>query len=230
MARSRDIYTTQYQTFTGKERYVVDVPDGDCQVEIDLRSSRPATVYLHTRPDGPGMVYATGHEVFGRFNVAGLLALSIETSKGSVVSYKVQHRLRKMADPLNDEIVSLPVPPPQIPLADLVSRAVGERLQELTGEKDPQVDLEELIDDLPSDVDEEFGRGAMEIDEDFGESWQKRAAKAPNKPPRGNSPPAGSPPNDTGVQQPVEPTKPTKQADPRLAEIERLLVALKADS
>lgn len=228
MANKRDFYHTQYQTRTGQTSYVVDVPDGDCQVELDIRSNKDVCVQLHTDidPKKPGLVYATGKAVFGRFNVAGLLAISLNCSKDAIVSYKVQHRLRKMSDPINDEIVSLPVPPPQIPLQDLVSRIVGERLQEATGEKDPQVDLEELIEDLPYDVDEEFGIGHMEVDEDFGAKWQERTKQPRNPPAKPKSDPAPKPESprvrdDEG--------KPGNQIDARVAEIEKLLVALKAN-
>lgn len=223
----RDFYPSQYITGHGKTEYICDVPDGDCQVQLDVRSSKPHTVYLHTSndPEVAPTVYGHGTTTYGVFNVKGLTAIRISTSKDTVISYRVQHRLRKMADPINDEIVSLPVPPPQIPLATLVSRAVGERLSELTGEKNPQIDLEELIDDLPDDVDPEFGPGSMEMDAEFVEKWSARAkepdAKVAPSPDANPKPPVV----DKGLQQ-----QPKRQSplDPRIAEIERLLVSLKA--
>lgn len=224
----RDFYPSQYVTGHGKTDYFVDVPNGDCQVQIDVRSSKPHTVYLHTSDDvavAP-VCYAQGTHTYATFNVAGLTHIRIAANKDAVVSYRVQHRLRKMADPINDEIVSLPVPPPQIPLATLVSRAVGERLSELTGETNPQIDLEELIDDLPDDVDPEFGPGAMEMDEEFTEKWSQRTKppvvedSKPSKPAPTSSPPTQS------VQQPA---KSEPQADPRIAAIEKLLVELKGN-
>lgn len=223
---ARDFYPSQFTTVVGQTDHLVDVPDGDCQVQLDVRSSKNHCVYLHTSvdPKVPGVVYGTGLHTLSCFNVKGLAFIRITTAKDCVVSYRVQHRLRTMADPINDEIVSLPVPPPKIPLAQLVSRAVGEKLQELTGQKDPQIDLEELIDDLPDDVDPEFGPGHMEMDEEFDDKWKARSKQPPTQKPSSNPAPAAATADPKSVQQPADP-KP--QADPRIAEIERLLVALK---
>lgn len=226
MGNARDFFPTQYTTGQGKSDYIVDVDDGDCQVSVDVRSNKEVAVLLHysNDPDVKPIVYGTGKSIFGRFNVKGLTAIRLlPANKDAIVTYKVEHRLRRMSDPINDHIVSLPVPPPTVSLAELVSRQVAERLGELTGEKDPQIDLEELIDDLPNDVDEEFGPGYMEMDAEFDAKYRAKAAPDPVP-----ANPTAPPPER--VQQPVEPTQPAKQTDPRLAEIERLLVSLKGEA
>lgn len=228
MANSRDFYPSQYTVASGKKTYYVDVPDGDCQVNVDCRSNSPHTIYLHTSNDPKALpiVYASGNrETTGRFNVAGLVGISIETTEKAVIAYKINHRERRMSDPINDYIVSLPVPPPTVGLEELVSRAIAEKMEALTGETNPQIDLEELLEDEYPDVDSEFGPGAMEMDEEFDQKFRSKAAPNP-KPSTGDTEPPPAPAE--GVRKPVEPKQPAKQADNRIAEIERLLIELKA--
>lgn len=228
MANSRDFYPSQYTVASGKKTYFIDVPDGDCQVSIDCRSNQPHTIYLHVSNDPKALpiVYASGNrQTDGRFNIAGLTGISIETAEKAVIAYKINHRERRMSDPINDYIVSLPVPPPTIGLEQLVSRAIAEKMEALTGETSPQIDLEEILEDEYPDVDSEFGPGAMEMDEEFDSKFRNKSVPQAKPDP---VPTAASPAPAPSVRESVEPDKPAKQVDPRLAEIERLLVSLKA--
>jgi len=155
----------RYAVHTGKHEYVVQLEPGDCQIDFDCRADDCIRLYLglgnKTIPVG------RGDHVHGRLFVEDAQWIMIRTDKKTMVAACVTQVTRSIVsrhDPVPCAVIA-----PEAPVVDLrtmVSRLVGQQLEEVNGPGAQEVDLSDIIEELPDDMDPEFGVGFMELDED----------------------------------------------------------------
>lgn len=165
------IHPELFSVVSGQSEYVIDVPDGDCQLDYWIMSDGWCTLYLSS--DAHVMPLECGYSISGRCLVRGAKALIVKAAPTAAVAIRVFHSEATVADPIDDKPIAVAIPEPQqIPLSELIGRVVADRVRAevaaLTGKEpeDLEVDVDDLLEDLPPDIDEEFGPGHMEMDDD----------------------------------------------------------------
>lgn len=162
--RRKVIIPENITVHTGKTEYTVDLPDGDCQIRYEIKSDKSVSMFLVA---GKKLIpFSNGDHITGTTNVARCNGILIKAPKTAQVAFEIYHEQRTALDPINQKPVEVPIPEPvSVPLAELVGRVVADKLAE-AGHGD-RIDIEELIEDYPDDIDEEFGNGYMEMDDDM---------------------------------------------------------------
>lgn len=160
--------------FRGDTHYEIDLPDGDCQVEFEFRSDQRMQLYLLA--GDKCIPLGSGEYVYGFYKVVNCKALVVKVAqKDAFVAFEVYHWPCVVREKVDRTPVAVSLPePPKIDITQLMSRIVGEKLKEEFDET--EVEIEELIEDLPPDIDEEFGPGYAELDEEFLERRARRIA------------------------------------------------------
>lgn len=146
----------------GKEQYNVDLPDGDCQVDYSVCADGVVAAYVAAGSEV--IPVAVGHLLRGRIRVRACCGFVVRADKSTVVGLEVYHSPITIDEKLDLTPVAIAEPNQSIPLHMLIARGVREELSRRGGD-DVEVDLEEL--DYPEDVDEDFGFGHMEPDEEM---------------------------------------------------------------
>lgn len=171
--RNRVVDVDTFTLKKGREKYEVDLPDGHCQIDYELYSDGPLVLFVVA---GKSVLpLDRGHRLCGRSRVRDMKSLLIRPDdKSQIVAIRVYHKELKVLEPLDDTPVEIVEPEgTSMSIYDMVGRIVGEHLVQ-QGVAEEQVSIEELVEDLPGDVDAEFGPGFMEMDEEYE---KKRAAR-----------------------------------------------------
>jgi len=168
----------KFEMFSGKKEYAIDLEDGDCQLDYLVLSDCPCAVYVAC--GDKVLPIAVGVRCQGRVLVRDAKWIMIKPEKVSAcVAIQVYHARRRITDHNDGKPVAVYVP--QLPPIDLraqVNRLVAQRLEEsdsyLIERDDPE---------LPDDIDDEFGAGSTQLEEDeeieeYLHAQRERAAAA----------------------------------------------------
>lgn len=186
---------------TGETQHLIDLPDGDCQVDYDIRADGECKLYWIVADDGVLIPEALGAFLKGRRRVRHLKGMAVRCSKSTRVGITVYHQQVQIVDPLNDEPVEIITPEmPPMSLAQMVGGLVAQELAS-RGVDDDQLDPEDIIEDMiesmPDDIDPEFGPGNMELDDEMENKVRKKEKKV--RPSDDDGPADGSDDDTSGV-------------------------------
>lgn len=162
----KDVVTlTSYQVLAGEEEYTIELPDGDCQVDYEVRATCPVTLYLEGFE--VSIPWEVGTLLKNRIVVRGLDSLRIRPVDAETeIAVRVYHQPVVLEDPVDDKPCEVSVQVPvQLSLSDLINQTVHAKLAELRGDEgDEDDEADEIIDNLPDDMDPEFGPGRMDYE------------------------------------------------------------------
>lgn len=176
--RASMLHPDAWVCLSGQTEYQIDLKQGDCQLDYDLRADKEMSVYVCLRDKV--IPLGVGHRVAGRLFLGDVRWLLLRFPKAATVAASVYQVDRTVVDKVDPKPCAMFVPElPSVDLKSMVSRMVGQRLEEAFGENDgPEIPLEELFDDDLADGEEEFGPGYMEVDEATAAAFEERAAAA----------------------------------------------------
>jgi len=151
----------KFEFKSGADSYAIDLEDGDCQLDYLVLSDMQCAVYL-----GLGdkvLPIAVGTRVSGRLLVKDAHWLMVKPENPAAqVAIQVFHVARRVVDANDGKPVAVYVPTlPPVDLRAQVSRLVAQRLEETDSyliDRDPP--------ELPDDLDEEFGPGSVQLEDD----------------------------------------------------------------
>lgn len=151
----------QFEVYEGKKEYVVDLVDGDSQIDFHIRSDTDVAVYValgdKVIPLGKGTVLKD------RLMVKDVKWMMVVPAKQSAqVAIQVFQVPRTLKEVNDGKPVAVFVPePPPIDLRAQVNRLIAQKLEQ---QGEYLVDPEDI--DLPADMDEEFGVGSTQLQDD----------------------------------------------------------------
>lgn len=174
---------SDFDVKTGDKEYVIDLEDGDLQLDYLFYCDRPFQLYI-----GMGdkvIPLGAGFTMQGRLRIKDARWLMLKTEKTAQLACQVFAQTVAITERLDYTplVVSI-APPPSVDMRAMVSRLVGQALEETHGRGKQEVEIDELVGDLPDDVDPEFGPGFMDLDEERTESYihaVRERQRAPQK-------------------------------------------------
>lgn len=183
---------------TGEKEYLADIPDGNVQLRYQIYADEAVSVYL-----GAGKIaIPLGRSThFNRtIRVADAKFLLVRADPATTLAISVGTKPIRVSETPDHTPVDISVPEPlSVDISKMVSQLVGEALQ-AQGEG-TEIDIEEIIGDLPEGTDPEFGPGFTLMQEDDPgvlkelekiKQAEARAAKPPEPPKASSEPAAGN--------------------------------------
>ena len=170
--RFKHVDSSRVTVLSDKPQHEIDLPDGDVQMEYDIRSTGNVEMFLVA---GEKLIpFDKGHKLRGIEKVRDVNGLVLRPEKKTqLIGVEIYLDTVTLGETGDDRPVEIAEPAPlTMSIHEMVGRVVGEAMSEATGVD--KIDIGELVDDLPDDVDPEFGPGYMEMDEDYEALREKR--------------------------------------------------------
>lgn len=157
-----------YDVKTGEKEYVIELQRGDVQIDYVFYADK--IVHLYVGLGVKVIPFGSGFCVQGRLRIKDGQWIMIKTMKEALVACQVFVKEITISETLDmtPSMVNM-VPPPVVDMRAMVDRLVAQKLEDTYGKGRLEVEVDELLDDMPDDVDKDFGVGFMDMDEEHTE-------------------------------------------------------------
>lgn len=159
--RKKIINLQHFAVVSGEETYYFDLPNGACQLDLEIRSTHAVQLYLCG--DETTIPWERGLRICERIYLSDLDSVRIDADQEAEIAVRLDYVGMRLEDELDDRPSEVSVPVPvQLTIHDLINQAISQRLAE-QDEDEEEDDFEEYVDNLPDDIDTEFGPGKAEV-------------------------------------------------------------------
>jgi len=212
MKKAAFLNPAHFTVKSGEKEYVADLPDGNLQIRYEVFADAPVEIWL-----GAGKLaipIGRGNYIRRTLRVADARFLFFRCAETTTVAFNVGTTPIRVAEERDDTPVNIAVPEAlSVDISKMVSQLVGEQMREQMGTT--EIDIDEIIDDLPEGADPEFGPGSTimepddpgvqrqlrEVDRQLADAKKKGEAPASPKGPEAPKPPEASKPPSGNTDQ-----------------------------